>query len=202
MLHHANVDRVWAYWQALKPSLGSMTQYYRGSARFATVSGTTITPQSALQPFRRSATEFHTSDSVKSIQTLGYSYPELEFWAKTPEQIRDDVSRLINKLYGPNIANTPSLGRRAETVTRYFAKIGVDVSEIERPCSIDIIVNGTHAGSMIVMTQPSEGVIHGEVSLDSALESSYARELGVNDAVQSVKTAVEVEITKVSQKID
>ncbi|KAK3191440.1 hypothetical protein K4F52_002651 [Lecanicillium sp. MT-2017a] len=195
MLHHANVDRIWAYWQVLRPQLGSMSQYYRGGSRFATQGGTIITPQSPLPPFRQSESAFHTPESIASIETLGYSYPALG-GSKTAQQTRDDVSRLINRLYGPRNGRPRSLGRRDDTVTRYFAKISVDVTELERPCSIDVVVNGTHAGSMTVMTQPSEGLIHGEVPLDAALESSHANQLAVNDAVKSVQTAVNVEITK------
>lgn len=200
MLHHANVDCIWAYWQALRPQLGSMSQYYRGGSRFATQGGTIITPQSPLPPFRQSESAFHTPESIVSIETLGYSYPALG-GSKTAQQTRDDVSRLINSLYGPRNGRPRSLGRRDDTVTRYFAKISVDVTELERPCSIDVVVNGTHAGSMTVMTQPSEGVIHGEVPLDAALESSHANQLAVNDAGKSVQTAVNVEITKASQMI-
>jgi tyrosinase len=199
MLHHANVDRIWAYWQAIKPEIGSMSQSYQGKGRFSTPSGATITPRSPLEPFRRSEGEYHTPDSAQSIQDFGYTYPALEFWDKSPEQIRDDVARLINRLYGPNSTASAffSRNRRGPFVTRYFANIGVEASELERPCSINIIMNGTIAGSMIVMMQPAEGVIRGAVSLDGVVGHDSSRELGADEVLQSVLRTMEVEIVKV-----
>lgn len=197
MLHHANIDRIWAYWQAIKPDLGSLSQSYQGRGRFSTSPGTVITSESPLQPFRMSETEFHTPDSVQSIQNFGYTYPGLEFWNKTPEQVRDDVARLINRLYGPNSTNTFALDRRGPFVTRYFAEIAVEASQLERPCSINIVINGTHAGSMIVMAQPEKGLIHGAISLDGAMGDRTAQEPGINEIVQSVRMTVDVEIVKV-----
>ncbi|KAL3953431.1 hypothetical protein ACCO45_013374 [Purpureocillium lilacinum] len=51
MLHHSNMDRLWAYWQAVRPDEEIFQGSYSGLSRFGSPEGSTITAQSPLQPF-------------------------------------------------------------------------------------------------------------------------------------------------------
>ncbi|KAH7312343.1 hypothetical protein B0I35DRAFT_356410 [Stachybotrys elegans] len=197
MLHHTNVDRLWAYWQAIRPEHSLFRRTYSGGSRYSTPGGSSISPRSPLNPFFRRNGEFHTSESVESIQGLGYTYQGLEYWYKTPEQMGQDSRRLINRLYAPSNSSQNSVMRRDEQSTRFFISVSLDVTEVERPCSIEVSLNGQMAGSLVVMGQPDKGTFHGSFGLDEALQSQEMNEMTVEDAAKMIQTGIVVEITKV-----
>ncbi|KAM0738349.1 hypothetical protein ACQRIT_006086 [Beauveria bassiana] len=101
MLHHSNVDRLWAYWQAIYPEASTFNGRYQCLSRFSTLSGTMTSLDSPLQPFRQANGEWHTSRSVNSIKTFGYAYQGLEYWTKSETEMQQGAVELINSLYGP-----------------------------------------------------------------------------------------------------
>lgn len=198
MLHHCNVDRLWAYWEAMHPDDASFEGSYSGGSRFATPEGTTITQNSPLVPFSQSNGQFHTTESVKSIQGFGYTYQGLEYWRKSESQMGRDAKRLINRLYSDNGSSSSRLVRRGEATTRYFVRIELDVTEVERPCLVEIYVGGELAGSMVVMAQPASGIIHGGFALDNAIEKTEMSSMDVDSTMDSLEESLEVGIVKVS----
>ncbi len=201
MLHHNNVDRMWAYWEALHPDQQLFSGEYPGNSRWATPSNTMITTKSPLLPFRRSETEFHTPETVQSIYDLGYSYHGLEFRDSDLAKRREEVTRIVNGLQ-PQFARLS--GRQSNQqpdrprvmVTRYFAHISIELSEVERPCSIEMSMNETYAGNFVLLSMPASGVVHGEIALDCV--SSTLQGKSNRDVQQSLQSWLEVEILKVS----
>ncbi|KAF4589100.1 tyrosinase 2 [Ophiocordyceps camponoti-floridani] len=121
MLHHSNVDRFWAYWQALHPEDVIFTDSYRGQSRFTTPAGTTVGPDSPLAPFFGANGQAHTSKTVLSIKDFGYSYEGLEYGAKSDSEIKQSAARMINKLYSgqpqeeePSEDDKPSGGKPSD----------------------------------------------------------------------------------------
>ncbi|PHH87764.1 hypothetical protein CDD83_8442 [Cordyceps sp. RAO-2017] len=169
MLHHTNVDRIWAYWQTLRPDQDIFTEPYWGQARFSTSAGTAIRWDSPLQPFFDQRRAFHTPVSVRGIWTFGYTYEGLEWWRKSAEQMRQDAARLVNQLYGPRQAGPRQLRRRAEPTTRYFARLQLDVAELERPCMVSLYVKGTQVGSLAVMNPHANGTMETGFGLDAVV---------------------------------
>ncbi|OAA74566.1 tyrosinase precursor [Akanthomyces lecanii RCEF 1005] len=108
MLHHSNVDRLWAYWQAMHPEASTFNGAYQGLSRFNTFAGTMIGLDSPLQPFRQTNGDWHTSRSVNSITTFGYSYQGLEYWTKSETELQQSAIQMINSLYGPEQKQKPS----------------------------------------------------------------------------------------------
>ncbi|KAM4062141.1 tyrosinase [Hirsutella rhossiliensis] len=106
MLHHANVDRLWAYWQAIHPEEANLSGSYSGGARFTTSRGTSISLNSPLEPFHGQDGEPHTSKTVASIRDFGYSYEGLEE-GKSDQETRNEAVRLINRLYSGNSPPEP-----------------------------------------------------------------------------------------------
>lgn len=99
MAHHANVDRLWAYWQTLRPEHSIFLTPYPGRARFSTPANTTIDANSPLQPFFHRGGGFHSTASVRSIWDLGYGYEGLEWWLNRPvEETRQRVVNIVNRL--------------------------------------------------------------------------------------------------------
>lgn len=197
MLHHCNIDRLWAYWQAMRPDEAIFNDTYSGGSRFSTPRGTRISKWSPLKPFFASAGQFHTANSMVDIRRLGYTYQELEYWRKSPAQMTQDARRLINRMYSPNGRTSSRLMRRSKRTTRYFVGLELEVSQIERPCSINVHVDGKRVGSLVVMQQPEIGIFHGGFSIDEATGPKTSKGLGPDAVVDSVQKGLTIEIVKV-----
>ncbi|RIB12709.1 common central domain of tyrosinase-domain-containing protein [Gigaspora rosea] len=89
-LHHCNVDRLIAIWQAINPNawlneddLNVSNDDPLKDKKLFTEGTYTQTPRESinentpLTPFRKSESEFWTSKGVRDVVALGYTYPEL-----------------------------------------------------------------------------------------------------------------------------
>ncbi|KAJ5541865.1 hypothetical protein N7461_007868 [Penicillium sp. DV-2018c] len=110
-LHHCNIDRLFAIWQALNPekwlnNIPADNATIRDSyGKEHAVNGDT-----PLQPFRRDAGgNYWTPDGVRFTPNLGYSYPELPRWDSKYRQedgtlnqslFQENITTIINRLYG------------------------------------------------------------------------------------------------------
>ncbi|KAM5348724.1 hypothetical protein ACJ41O_008547 [Fusarium nematophilum] len=207
-MHHTNVDRLWAYWQAMRPNQASFTGSYSGGSRYSTPSGTRISPTSPLQPFYAARGRFHTSESVKSIRGFGYTYEGLEYWRMSQSQLASSAKSLINRLYSNGAARKREIEGRQEDdgdkTTRFFAKVQLDVTEVERPCSVDLYVSGKRVGGLVVMQQPQEGIVHGEFSVDQAADTpQLLGSCSPTKLADTITEGLQVEIVKIDgTKID
>ncbi|KAF0317000.1 tyrosinase [Colletotrichum asianum] len=83
-LHHCNVDRLIAIWQVLWEKenkwfvAGDVRNKEQGN--FFLKFGHDATPADHLRPFRNATGGYHTSESVREVANLGYTYPGLEKW--------------------------------------------------------------------------------------------------------------------------
>jgi tyrosinase len=202
MLHHCNVDRLWAYWQAIVPEHGIFQIPYLGGSRFSTPRGTVIGPDSPLQPFYKTSGDFHTTRSVEKIENFGYSYIGLEYWEKTTEEMKQDSKKLVNRLYGPDNSEALREARRSGNRRhRYFLRVQLERSEVEAPCQVKFCLRNIEVGSMVVMEQPTEGVIHGAFSIDNAMELYRMGSDNPKQTVQMIESNLEVLIVKVRRGI-
>lgn len=104
-LHHNNCDRLWAIYQALYPDL------WISASGLANEIGTFTIPRGAIEYANTSLTPFYTSnstpavfwtsDTARTTKVFGYSYPELDDWSQTPDQLKQNVTAQVNALYGP-----------------------------------------------------------------------------------------------------
>jgi tyrosinase len=200
MLHHTNVDRLWAYWQAIHPEHASFRLPYKGGARFSTPGGTIIGPDSPLRPFFKSETELHSTRSVEKISDFGYAYQGLEYWEKSEAQMKVEAKILINQLYGPTDTNSRLLPRQDVNGTiRYFANVQLEASEVERPCVVELFIGDVRAGSMFVMENPAKGFVHAGFPLDNTLEVAGMRDLLLADTLNAIQSSLQVSIVKVGR---
>ncbi|KAI9668449.1 MAG: hypothetical protein M1831_001203 [Alyxoria varia] len=96
-LHHANVDRLYALWQAIYPNSYTINAP-AGQSTYTIRSGDQMTANTPLRPFHSNSNgAFHTSNSVRNVRNLGYTYPELSSGDTSPAGVRAKV----NNLYGP-----------------------------------------------------------------------------------------------------
>ncbi|ODA77342.1 hypothetical protein RJ55_06970 [Drechmeria coniospora] len=178
MLHHTNVDRLWAYWQAIRPAEAIFHNTYYGFARFSSPAGTIISNESPMAPFESSTGDFHTTQTVGSMRGFGYSYSGLEYWSKSADQMRRDATALINRQYG-NRAATRRRGlvqRRDDALPywRFFAQVGVDRAQLPKPCQIEIYYGHKKASSLAVVNLPEDGRLTAGLPLDDVLQDAVA----------------------------
>ncbi|POS71536.1 hypothetical protein DHEL01_v210068, partial [Diaporthe helianthi] len=148
MLHHTNVDRLIALWQAIYPNSSIFTVVdYAAAALYGLPAGN-VSADTPLKPFRiphgspdGSPDGFHTSRSVRDIAVLGYTYPELRVHGGdgdgdtngdgdgtngttpvplSPDELAEHVRFEVNSLYSnqPTTAGNASEARRMRLAPR------------------------------------------------------------------------------------
>lgn len=97
-LHHANVDRILAMWQAIypdsyvEPVLNMYGTYYQDGGSIDTID----TP---LAPFHSDNVTMWTAASARDVTTFGYTYPELNFQNLSTSAPSAMVVQEVNQLY-------------------------------------------------------------------------------------------------------
>ncbi|EPE02553.1 tyrosinase precursor [Ophiostoma piceae UAMH 11346] len=129
-LHHVNVDRLFAMWQAINYDDIVFTTEQQGDPLFGTAGGD-MTADSPLRPFAKTvnadgtASSFHTSRTIEDIATFGYTYPEIDDWSQDQDSLADSLRTAVNNLYGP-AADTPdsqsSNDKRSSSLTSSLSK--------------------------------------------------------------------------------
>jgi tyrosinase len=103
-LHHANVDRLLAIWQAIYPhsfTSSEVDQY----GTYTNKPGVAENINTPLTPFHSDTKgTFYTSVTARSTRSFGYTYPEVVDWGVTAAQLTANVRKAINKLYNPTNA--------------------------------------------------------------------------------------------------
>ncbi|KAL8405674.1 hypothetical protein RB596_004511 [Gaeumannomyces avenae] len=111
MLHHCNVDRYIAMWQAINYNNTFQTVAVATNGQFSTVRGSSVNGDSPLRPFYRDTNgNFHTGRSVANIAPFGYTYPEIDDWSQGKEGTRAAVIAAVNSLYGGGLAGSQPTG--------------------------------------------------------------------------------------------
>ncbi|KAF3937797.1 Tyrosinase [Dactylella cylindrospora] len=129
-LHHANVDRLFAIWQAIYPNSwfdDPRSQLPDERGTWSIGAGTRETPRTPLAPFHKDTRGgTYTSDEIRDWTRFGYSYPELQPWLPQYQSggqfnrtlYRNDLVQQVTNLYG-------RVNRRVERTsvprTRLFA---------------------------------------------------------------------------------
>ncbi|KAK0709679.1 hypothetical protein B0T26DRAFT_805332 [Lasiosphaeria miniovina] len=175
MLHHCNIDRLVAMWQAIhyKDAMFNTTGVSTGE--FGTPPGTHITADSPLKPFFDENLNLHTSKSVADIRVFGYTYPELdEDEPTTPDGLADHVRAQVNSLYGSDTQGAKHLSAPAQPkpppACYYTAEISLDRAQIPLPATVNLVVHGGLVlGHMSILALPCEGTASASLPLREAL---------------------------------
>ncbi|TDZ36414.1 Polyphenol oxidase 1 [Colletotrichum spinosum] len=206
-LHHANVDRLIAYWQALHYENATMHFSYPSDELFATPRGTITTPESPMWPFIGHNDQPLTSESVTHIGDWGYTYAPIQAWMESPGETKMAVSRAVNRLYGPKeqleaLKNSKRRRRAATSTprTEYFAKIEVERAELELPCQVQLFLNDHLAGSFTLLDMPRRGKSYGEIPLKQVLEAAGKRGSTRQAVADCIESGLEVVIKKLDGK--
>lgn len=207
MLHHANVDRLLAFWQAINHQNGRVQFRYQTRGLFGSPAGTTLTERSPVAPFD-GANGPLTSLDVANIRDWGYTYEPLRYWQATPGQMRTEVTRTINRLYGPpqaanaRVALPLGLGARNKRQERavekeYFAKVEVERSEVELPAAVELYVQKKLAGTFALLGMPEQGMSYDEIPLHQVLGQMALNITTPEEVARFIQENLEVSIRKV-----
>lgn len=114
-MHHCNVDRLLAIWQAIYPN--SWIEPEVTDVETATIkSGDLLTGETPLKPFHKNAAgDFWTSTTSRNVAAFGYTYPEIQ--GGTPASTR----QAVNTLYGSS--SLGKIARRSEGQGKTASKI-------------------------------------------------------------------------------
>jgi tyrosinase len=120
-LHHANVDRFVAIWQAVFPD--TYVDQCRAETETWTIAiNETLNVNSPLTPFHKNtAGDYWTPANSRDVETLGYTYPEI---ANKPSN--ETLVALIKTLYAGPDDGSPAKMKRQEDVTlnqAYLAEV-------------------------------------------------------------------------------
>ncbi|KAF2840525.1 Di-copper centre-containing protein [Patellaria atrata CBS 101060] len=135
-LHHCNVDRMLALWQALYPSTYVESASQKGPT-YTIKKGSSQNANSNLTPFHRdTAGSFFTSANSRGITNFGYTYPELV------GATNDTLKAKINALYGSTVQGI--ITKRADgssTAPRdYVAKVSMPWIGLEGTFSVGLFL--------------------------------------------------------------
>ncbi|KAF2465062.1 tyrosinase [Lindgomyces ingoldianus] len=100
MLHHCNVDRLFALWQGVNPDKYVEPRSVFSSGTYTIADNTVVDADTPLLPFWNTTTTFWTSNAVKDTTVLGYAYPETMSWMfDSKDAYRASVNASISQLY-------------------------------------------------------------------------------------------------------
>ncbi|KAL1888981.1 hypothetical protein Cpir12675_005969 [Ceratocystis pirilliformis] len=195
MLHHTQVDRLIAMWQAMYPSEDMFTYSYPTYGTYTIPADVEINSDTELGPFRKSDGSMHSSMSVRNIWDFGYSYEGIEPWSRSAEIMTRDIASIVNTKYGPQgtpVASSKSrrnAQRRSATV-EYFAEVRLTVDKFPRPCSMLIFLNDKPAGTFTMLEHPMKGEVNGEISLQKGIEAAGITGYTEEDMLAAIQKAM------------
>ena len=194
-LHHCNVDRIFALWQATHPNAYIPSQGVQDTYGTYTIApGSTDYSSTGLTPFTSTAAgDFWNSESARNLSVWGYTYPEINDWNQTPDELAASVTKQVNALYGSSRgANVRKHARDIPSMTTQEWFVNIAVSKFDLNSSFLVLVflgdapadSSTWmmapnlAGSLFVSVPPYQRtgqaklMIYGEVALKEALQAA------------------------------
>ncbi|KIW29400.1 uncharacterized protein PV07_05217 [Cladophialophora immunda] len=195
-LHHANIDRLYAIWQALWDK-GQTNQYVTAQAATqnqASSGGTWSTPfnatetiDTALTPFTRSeAGDMWTSKDSRTTKTFGYVYPETRGWIfDTKEKIYQELDKVYKTGSLANTVKKSTKARTADTETlqlRAKALLAHDAAPKPAPVAEAASADGSasSAPQAVLADAPAQVTLPSERSLGDLVKNNKYLEWLVN----------------------
>jgi len=203
MLHHSNVDRLIAMWQAIYYNASTMNTTGVSHGTFGTKEGSTVDVDTPLKPFFDNKLNYYTSRTASRIKDFGYTYPEINDWSTSPDELAAYVTSRVNDLYGQGLDSGPRSGprRRAKSSSQqpvaYSAEIRVERSDVPLPCTIDLRLGYHVLGRMSLLSMPTGGMSYTSVPLGEALRRLNLGDMPEDTLLPYLQQNLEVEVRKV-----
>jgi tyrosinase len=206
MLHHGNVDRYFAMWQAINYQHQMFNSVDTTHGLLGIVAGSNVTVNTPLKPFFDQSPTLHTSGSVTSIREFGYTYPEIDDWSKEPEELANFVRARVNSFYDRSTDVSPSrrraLGKRPGYAgpppgqRRYYgAEIQVDRCEVPIPCTLNLMLNGSVVGRVALLAMPRTGTASANIALRDLKNGNQGIDgMDPDGVVRYLSESIEIEL--------
>jgi tyrosinase len=140
-LHHTNIDRCFAMWQALYPDSYVVPEPATYST-FTTSAGQVQDSTSRLAPFHDDTSgDFWTSDAVRKTETFGYCYPETVNFPGI--NVTAQCATAVNNLYGTTFSKKRDVTEPRIPGAEYrewIANIQVKKNALAEPFFIHIFI--------------------------------------------------------------
>jgi hypothetical protein len=191
-LHHTNVDRQFAMWQAIYPD-SWITPSNTTSGTWTIYPNTEINGDTPLYPFFTDDGKTPwTSNSARYTSTFGYSYPEVRDWIGTPSELSANVSAAVNRLYNPSgalgtwtagEARTPGSRLSSPAPFREWSVIiEVPNSALGKGFSVEVLVGDVKVGMVFVLGAPTQ------VEIDAGVHKVTKSEFTLSFALKDIDT--------------
>jgi len=192
-------------WQAINYQAAMFRSNGTTNGMFGTAPGN-ITAGSPLKPFYDGNLTLYTSNSVTNTRVFGYTYPEIDDWSKTSEELATYVRTQVNILYDRTSDVSPPQRRNIGTRSAYpgppqdrrwyyAAEVQVNRSNIPLPSTVNIVLNGSVIGRMALLSMPSTGIASANLPLRDLKKGGQGLEgMDPDEALKFLEQAIEVEI--------
>ncbi|KAL6703737.1 hypothetical protein ACN47E_009118 [Coniothyrium glycines] len=116
MLHHANVDRLMAIYQAAHPERWMEPTSVGTHGNVFLEDHDVVDANTALLPFRKASGSFWTSNDCRDHTVFGYTYPELQRWRYASDsEYQSAVRRYIAQYYSGGVRGLFAAQQQAAT---------------------------------------------------------------------------------------
>jgi tyrosinase len=208
-LHHANVDRQFAMWQAIYPD-SWMVPEISTSGTWTIFPNTLVDDKTPLTPFTTGDKKTPwTSASARYTKSFGYSYPDVQDWLpRTAAELSANVTARVNQLYNPNgvltrrsssmrIRGSSLMERATEKV--WSVNVAVPNAALGEAFYIDVVVGDVTLGKLVILSAPSKveldagakRVSYGEYPLTAGLAG-----VAEDDVVEYLKANLKFRVIK------
>ncbi|KAH8589738.1 hypothetical protein B0O99DRAFT_692298 [Bisporella sp. PMI_857] len=166
-LHHTNVDRHVAMWQAIYPDTWIEPAISQGGT-WTIYPNTVVDGNTPLTPFTTGdKTTPWTSNSARYTKSFGYSYPEVQDWLqRTPAQLAANVTARVNQIYNPDGSlgtfparsmriRDPSIAAR-DTKREWSVTVSVPNKAVGEGFSVKVSVGDVGVGKLFVVSAPTQ----------------------------------------------
>ncbi|TVY37847.1 Polyphenol oxidase [Lachnellula occidentalis] len=191
-LHHANVDRQIAMWQAIYPTKWLQPEA-AASGTWNIYPNTRIDENTPLAPFTSSdGKTLYTSATSRSTQKFGYSYPDVPYaqFPNSSSGLSANVTARVNQLYNgdghlgtwPAKRSVRVSGLEKKTIDREWS-VAVEVSNaaVSEPFAVVLTVNNKLVGKMVVLHTPTK------VELEAGADRCTHAEFTLRNALHGIE---------------
>lgn len=191
-------------WQAIHYNDSTMNTTELAHGTFGTKKNTTVDADSPLKPFFDAKLNYYTSKTASRIKDFGYTYPEINDWSTTREDLARYVTQRVNDLYGQGTdAEAPGNRRDIASQPRlvsFSAEMRVERSEVPLPCTINLRLGDHVLGRMSLLGMPTSGMSYATIPLRDAIQQLNLKSMSEDTLVPYLQQNLEVEVQRVRSR--
>jgi len=192
-LHHVNVDRQIAMWQAIYPDQWLQPEV-SSSGTWTIYPNTQVDENTPLTPFTTGDGQtLYTSDTSRFTKNFGYSYPDVPYWQfSNPADLSTNVTARVNQLYNGDghlgawpakrSVGVHGIEKRA-TDREWSVTVIVPNAAVNEPFSVRLTVGSTLVGKLVVLSTPTK------VELDAGVHRLTHAEYTLKNVLSGVDSS-------------